>query len=1041
MRKNRLGKILSLVLVFALVLSTEILNVFAESAPVSGEPTQTQEPLETEPVTEGEGADPSAEPSASPLAKAAPAPAAAATVDFDIISHVYDYHDSAIAVVLNMDRTVQTANLEKDTFEIRAKMTDTMHDDNKVFYDGLRTITGIYANDSGKVGDKGTEGKYIVIELKHGANVDEAVICPYRATEYFQSTLLDLEYTVTQKKDIGTVLPISEGVTYTQGELKTDTVDEFAYGTQGGVSYRFFTPEKKAGEKYPLVIWLHGFGERGTDNETHLRSNRGGVAWAEDEVQKENPCYVMSAQASAGSAWSGAGMVDDLLAAIHKEIAAHSDIDQDRIYICGVSMGGYGTWAALVQEPDLFAAAMPMAPAYTVTGEDGKITDEYKEKLDQLKDKPIYIIHGDGDPTVDIDKTSNPTFEYLTETVGNPNVIYTKIKDISFEDRGTDTGLTLHNVEVRTFNHDIRFETNARGDVALPADKADSSITPFSWMFAQSKSAAAGPEMDFDIISHVYDYHDSAIAVVLNMDRTVQTANLEKDTFEIRAKMTDTMHDDNKVFYDGLRTITGIYANDSGKVGDKGTEGKYIVIELKHGANVDEAVICPYRATEYFQSTLLDLEYTVTQKKDIGTDLTMDEKASFKQGELKTDTVDEFAYGTYKKDSAEGISYRLFTPEKESGKKYPLVIWLHGFGERGTDNETILRSNRGGVAWAEDEVQKSNPSYVMAAQAGSSKAWSGEGMIDDLLGAIKKIMAENPDIDPNRIYISGVSSGGGGTWQAILQEPGLFAAAMPLAGAYTVVDEDGNMTADAMAKLDQLKDLPIYIIHGVGDPSVDIDKTSNPIFQYLTETVGNENVIYSRMHDVSYDGRDHYTMHNVEVRVFNHDLVFVNSYDPVTNPKGDEALPADQANRNINPFSWMFAQTKEVIPAPESITLSETELELKVGETAQITATVLPENAEQLVIWSSSDENLATVEDGKITALKEGDVVITAATADGRLKAECKVKITAEGSGTGTGDNPKTGEDSHLVLWIVCAASLAAAAAGLYIWIRRNHAK
>ena len=90
-----------------------------------------------------------------------------------------------------------------------------------------------------------------------------------------------------------------------------------------------------------------------------------------------------------------------------------------------------------------------MAPAYTVTGEDGKITDEYKEKLDQLKDKPIYIIHGDGDPTVDIDKTSNPTFEYLTETVGNPNVIYTKIKDISFEDRGTDTGLTLHNVEVQ----------------------------------------------------------------------------------------------------------------------------------------------------------------------------------------------------------------------------------------------------------------------------------------------------------------------------------------------------------------------------------------------------------------------------------------------------------------------------------------------------------------------------------------------------------------------------------------------------------------
>lgn len=547
---------------------------------------------------------------------------------------------------------------------------------------------------------------------------------------------------------------------------------------------------------------------------------------------------------------------------------------------------------------------------------------------------------------------------------------------------------------------------------------------------------AAAATVDFDIISHVYDYHDSAIAVVLNMDRTVQTADLEKDTFEIHAKMTDNQHDDHKVFYDGLRTITGIYANDSGKVGDKGTEGKYVVIELKHGANVDEAVICPYRATEYYQSALLDLEYTVTQKKDIGTVLPMSEGVTYAQGELKTDTVDEFAYGTQG-----GVSYRFFTPEKKAGEKYPLVIWLHGFGERGTDNETILRSNRGGVAWAEDEVQEFEPSYVMAAQASSPMAWWGEGMVDDLLEAIHKEIDAHPDIDRNRIYITGVSSGGYGTWAALVQEPDLFAAAMPLAGAYTVTGEDGKITDEYKAKLDQLKDKPIYIIHGDGDPTVDIDKTANPIFEYLTETVGNPNVIYSRMHDVSYDGRDYYTMHNVEVRVFNHDLMFVNSYDPVTNPKGDEALPADRANRNITPFTWLFAQTQEVIPAPESITLSETELELKVGETAQITATVLPENAEQVVIWSSSDENLATVEDGKITALKEGEVVITAATADGRLKAECKVKITAEGSGTGTGDNPKTGEDSHLVLWIVCAASLAAAAAGLYIWIRRNHAK
>ena len=61
--------------------------------------------------------------------------------------------------------------------------------------------------------------------------------------------------------------------------------------------------------------------------------------------------------------------------------------------------------------------------AYTVVGDDGFITDEYKEKLDQLTDKPIYIIHGDGDPTVNINKTSDPTYQYLTEVVGNPNAV------------------------------------------------------------------------------------------------------------------------------------------------------------------------------------------------------------------------------------------------------------------------------------------------------------------------------------------------------------------------------------------------------------------------------------------------------------------------------------------------------------------------------------------------------------------------------------------------------------------------------------------
>ena len=157
-----------------------------------------------------------------------------------------------------------------------------------------------------------------------------------------------------------------------------------------------------------------------------------------------------------------------------------------------------------------------------------------------------------------------------------------------------------------------------------------------------------------------------------------------------------------------------------------------------------------------------------------------------------------------------------------------------------------------------------------------------------------------------------------------MQEPDLFAAAAMLAGAYTVTGEDGKITDEYKEKAGSAEKISPSISFMATAIRLWIStKRTNPIFEYLTETVGNPNVIYSRMHDVSYDGRDYYTMHNVEVRVFNHDLMFVNSYDPVTNPKGDEALPADQANRNITPFTWLFAQTQEVIPAPESITLSK----------------------------------------------------------------------------------------------------------------------
>lgn len=135
---------------------------------------------------------------------------------------------------------------------------------------------------------------------------------------------------------------------------------------------------------------------------------------------------------------------------------------------------------------------------------------------------------------------------------------------------------------------------------------------------------------------------------------------------------------------------------------------------------------------------------------------------------------------------------------------------------------------------------------------------------------------------------------------------------------------------------------------------------------------------------------------------------------------------------------YTMSGTKEEDIAVESITLNETTVSITEGHTYTIVATVSPVDAtNKNVIWTSSDENVATVEDGKITAISEGTATITAKTEDGEYTATCVVTVTKDGTtppvedvqpeepdgkedpeelpDTLPGDLPQTGELSHIV--------------------------
>lgn len=144
------------------------------------------------------------------------------------------------------------------------------------------------------------------------------------------------------------------------------------------------------------------------------------------------------------------------------------------------------------------------------------------------------------------------------------------------------------------------------------------------------------------------------------------------------------------------------------------------------------------------------------------------------------------------------MPYRLFIPSGyNANTSYPLVLFLHGAGERGTNNTAQLTAYRGATLWAEAVNQASHPCFVLAPQCPNNKQWvntnwsNGSYSIDNVpmsneLQMVKDIietLKTQYNIDASRLYITGLSMGGYATWDFILRYPAMFKAAAPVCGA------------------------------------------------------------------------------------------------------------------------------------------------------------------------------------------------------------------------------------------------------------------
>ena len=428
----------------------------------------------------------------------------------------------------------------------------------------------------------------------------------------------------------------------------------------------------------------------------------------------------------------------------------------------------------------------------------------------------------------------------------------------------------------------------------------------------------------YTTVTEGFDWGPAITKVILYMGTQIDSATLTKNTFSVSSRRIfsaldyatgkTTQQDVTKA-----RTVTKAYV--STKTGKKSTGGKYITLEMQVGPTLSEG--SPFAAGASGSSVYADTSYIIklndktVLKTKAGKTITLQatDAAGYKgNSNVIADQFDRT--GTYT-DGKITLSYASYEPTGASKKNgsNPLIIWLHGAGEGGTDPTIALFGNKV-VNLATDKIQScfgETGAYVLVPQ--SPTMWmdyDGKGTYNNtvadskgqsyytktLMGLIDEFVKNHPEIDTNRIYIGGCSNGGYMTINMITTYPDYFAAAYPICEAY----DNANMT-DAM--VNSIKNLPIWIVAAKNDPVVQIfegtldystftytlklDQAGKPI------PLNNfSNAVYNRL--VAAGAKNvHYSL-----------------FDNVVDTTGNYFKPGTkEAYEYIGHFSWIYALNNE----------------------------------------------------------------------------------------------------------------------------------
>ncbi len=525
--------------------------------------------------------------------------------------------------------------------------------------------------------------------------------------------------------------------------------------------YRLFIPiQYNPTNLYPLVTFLHGAGERGNDNLNQLTGQTSPLVFVTKANQTNYPCFMLAPQCPSESDFEDRALRDAIVALI-QSLEAEFTIDPDRLYLTGLSMGGYGTWSLITRHPDMFAAGIPMSGG----------GDYFK--LSRITHLPIWNFHGDADGDVSV-SNSDSVIAILRAAGGSP--IYTRYRNgphgiwptafntpglvnwVMAQRRGKPSALPPRIEAIRSATGIDKATLKPTLTLTGKVLGFSSAITRLSWTNALTLSGGAiSPTTNWSVDN--IELRGGAVNPVMVIAE--YESLLDGYTGHVTVNQTFLVRAEIPISTDLIRS------NQALQIVWSGGRAPYT---LQCASSLNDP---DWRTLQFSGATNASISFSTTNAFCRVTGISSIPRPT---------TSEDFSPRLFVYTNGDTIPYRLFKPvslNTSDDRHYPLVVFLHSYAEAGTNNESQITGQTAPLVFVSEENRLKYPCFLVAPQLPQDEYWYDVRRRPELPALIQELQNHHA-IDPDRIYVTGMASGGASVWDTISRNSNLYAAAIPM---------------------------------------------------------------------------------------------------------------------------------------------------------------------------------------------------------------------------------------------------------------------